>query len=76
MQSFHTAACSQEVQLTLVFDLEIGRDQRRSLTSDPGGERLGGLRLVVFYYLDLKRGAGDEYITAVMTAGLHTSRWT
>lgn len=68
------AVCSQEAQLTLVFDLEIGRDQRRSLTPDPGGEWLGGLGLVVFYYLDLKRGEGDEYITAFMTVRLHTCK--
>lgn len=68
------AVCSQEVQLTLVFDLEIGRDQRRGLTSDPGGEWLGGLGLVVFYYLDLNRGEGDGYITAFMAVCLHTCK--
>lgn len=44
----------QEVDLTLVFDLEVGGDQRWGLTSDPSGEWLGALSLIVLYYLDLK----------------------
>lgn len=39
----------------MVFDLEVGGDQRWGLTSDPCGERLGGLDLVILYYLDRAR---------------------
>lgn len=45
--------CSQEVEPTLVFDLEVCGDQRWGLTSDPCGEWLGALCLVILYYLDL-----------------------
>lgn len=39
----------------MVFDLEVGGDQRWGLTSDPCGEWLGALCLVIFYYLDRAR---------------------
>lgn len=48
--------CSQEEELTLVFDLEVGGDQRWGLTSDPSGEWLSALNLVILYYLDLRWG--------------------
>lgn len=48
---------------TLVFDLEVGGDERRGLTSDPRGEWLSALSLVILYYLDLRRRGEDKYIT-------------
>lgn len=47
----------------MVFDLEVGGDQRWGLTSDPCGEWLSALSLVILYYLDLRwRAGGDKYI--------------
>lgn len=47
---------------TLVFDLEVGGDQRWGLTSDPCGEWLSALSLVILYYLDLRQRAGETQI--------------
>lgn len=43
---------------TLVFDLEVGGDQRWDLTSDPSAEWLGAFSFIVLYYLDLRKGEG------------------
>lgn len=59
--------CSQKVDTTLVFDLEIGGDQWWCLTSDPCGKRFSGLRLVILYYLDLSR-EWDKFITTFTAA--------
>lgn len=36
----------------MISDCEVSSDKGRGLTSDPRGERLGALRLVVFDHLD------------------------
>lgn len=62
---------------TLVFDLEVGGDQRWGLTSDPCGERLGGLDLVILYYLDLKKKEGwGQNNSYMFTAQTHTCEVT
>lgn len=45
---------------TLVFDLEVGGDQRRDLSSDASAEWLGAFSFIVLYYLDLRKGEGGQ----------------
>lgn len=57
----------------MVFDLEVGGDERWGLTSDPCGEWLSCLSLVIFYYLD--RARNGIWVKSFLCRGSRSRRW-